>query len=216
LDPSFGDFEKSFLRFLGCGMDSSMGVVYSMLKKDRVHASMPVELGRNTQPVGHLHGGASCALGESIASIGTCLNIDPRQYFVAGVDINATHVSYISSGQMAVGEGLRIHGGKRFCVWEVKIYEESTRRLASTIRCTVAILPYAGSHRKSPSTPHDHWANCRCRSIPEKRLWKVSTALRCAERITFTASSAILCIFFLCVKLLPPFCSKIDFDDGCF
>ena len=60
---------------------------------------MPVD-SRTKQPAGLLHGGASMALAETLASTGAYLCIDPEKYRVVGQEINANHVRPVTSGML--------------------------------------------------------------------------------------------------------------------
>ena len=69
-------------------LDAKMGLEVLELTPERVVGRMPVE--GNTQPMGLWHGGASCVLAETLASIGAAAHALPDRVAV-GVDINATH-----------------------------------------------------------------------------------------------------------------------------
>src|SRR4051794_36155309 len=69
-----------------------MGIVVTEASAKRVVATMPVT--GNTQPLGLLHGGASCVLAESLGSIGASLHAMETfgdGAFAVGIDISATH-----------------------------------------------------------------------------------------------------------------------------
>ncbi|WP_081416076.1 PaaI family thioesterase [Gryllotalpicola ginsengisoli] len=108
-----------------------MGI--EILEFDREHAvaRMPVE--GNTQPLGLLHGGAYCVLGESLGSMhANYLAGEGR--FAVGVDINATHTGSATSGWVT-GVCRPIHVGKSLTVHEIAVTDEGGRR-CSTIRIT--------------------------------------------------------------------------------
>ncbi len=67
-----------------------LGITLTWASRERLVGTLPVE--GNRQPAGRLHGGASIALAEELASIGSWLNIDVRSQTAVGVDISATHV----------------------------------------------------------------------------------------------------------------------------
>ncbi|MBO8156715.1 MAG: hotdog fold thioesterase [Bacillaceae bacterium] len=104
---------------------------------DRVVMTMPVH-SKTHQPMGFLHGGASVALAESAASIGSYLNVDPDQYQVFGIEINANHIKSKRSGYVK-GIATPLHIGKRTMVWEVKIVDEDDA-LISISRCTIGVI----------------------------------------------------------------------------
>ena len=58
---------------------------------DRVVATMPVQA-KVHQPFGLLHGGASVALAETVASLGAYLNVMDFGMGAVGLEINANHL----------------------------------------------------------------------------------------------------------------------------
>ncbi|MGI9060294.1 MAG: PaaI family thioesterase [Ktedonobacteraceae bacterium] len=105
--------------------------------KDKVVATMPI--GPNhRQQVGYLHGGVSVVLAESIASLGTVLNIDATKQMAFGLEINANHLRPKREGQLT-GVAIPIHRGRTTHVWDVKITDENDK-LVCISRCTVAVV----------------------------------------------------------------------------
>ncbi|MGB8347063.1 MAG: PaaI family thioesterase, partial [Ktedonobacteraceae bacterium] len=105
--------------------------------KDRVVATMPIGPNQRQQ-VGYLHGGASVTLAESLASLGTALNIDMDRQMAFGLEINANHLRPKRDG-MLTGVATPIHKGRTTHVWEIKISDENDK-LVCISRCTVAIV----------------------------------------------------------------------------
>ncbi|MGH2495207.1 MAG: PaaI family thioesterase [Ktedonobacteraceae bacterium] len=106
-------------------------------EKDRVVATMPI--GPNhRQQVGYLHGGISITLAESIASLGTVLNIDASKQMAFGLEINANHLRPKRDGQLT-GIATPIHRGRTTQVWDVKITDENDK-LICVSRCTIAVV----------------------------------------------------------------------------
>jgi 1,4-dihydroxy-2-naphthoyl-CoA hydrolase len=106
-------------------------------EKDRVVATMPI--GPNhRQQVGYLHGGISVVLAESLASLGTVLNIDASRQMAFGLEINANHLRPKREGQLT-GVATPIHRGRTTHVWEIKISDENDK-LVCVSRCTVAVV----------------------------------------------------------------------------
>ncbi|TDM12634.1 PaaI family thioesterase [Macrococcus lamae] len=102
----------------------------------RLAISMPVT-DKVKQPFGCLHGGASVALSETVASMGTADLIDLDKEIGLGLEISANHVSSVRAGRVtAIGEIL--HQGKSTHVWDIKVYDDADR-LLSAARCTVAV-----------------------------------------------------------------------------
>ena len=116
----------------------ALGITLVELTKERVVATMPVDE-RTRQPFGILHGGASVALAETVASLAATMNADLETSYVVGLEINANHVRAKRDG-MVTGTATPIHVGRSTQVWEVKIVDEQ-QRLISVSRCTLAVVP---------------------------------------------------------------------------
>lgn len=106
-------------------------------RKDRVVATMPI--GPNhRQQVGYLHGGVSVVLAESIASLGSVLNIDASRQMAFGLEINANHLRPKREGRLT-GVAVPVHLGRSTHVWDVRISDEAGKLICIS-RCTVAIV----------------------------------------------------------------------------
>jgi 1,4-dihydroxy-2-naphthoyl-CoA hydrolase len=116
----------------------TLGIVIQELTEQRVVATMPVDE-RTRQPFGILHGGASVALAETIASLGGTMNVDLERFNVVGVEINANHIRAKKDG-VVTGAGTPIHVGRSTQVWEVRIVDEDQRTVCVS-RCTLAVVP---------------------------------------------------------------------------
>jgi 1,4-dihydroxy-2-naphthoyl-CoA hydrolase len=108
-----------------------------LAEANQVIGTMPVDA-RTRQQAGYLHGGASVALAESLASLGTYLNIDPSTQDCFGTEISASHVRSRREGQV-IGEATVLHKGRSQMVWEILIRDEA-RNVICISRCTVAIV----------------------------------------------------------------------------
>jgi len=105
---------------------------------DFLKLSMPVNE-KTKQPYGILHGGASCALAETIGSAASALAIDMSKDMGVGLEINANHIRSAKEGRVT-GHCTPLHLGKSTHVWDIKIYDEG-EKLICVSRLTVAILP---------------------------------------------------------------------------
>ncbi len=106
-------------------------------EKDRVVATMPI--GPNhRQQIGYLHGGISVVLAESLASLGSVLNIDADKQMAFGLEINANHLRPKRDG-MLTGVAVPITRGRTTHVWDIRITDENDK-LVCISRCTVAIV----------------------------------------------------------------------------
>lgn len=127
-------------------LDAKMGLEVSELTPQRVVGSMPVE--GNTQPYGLWHGGASCVLAETLASIGSFAHartVAPGSAAV-GVDLNATHHRPARSGRVT-GVATALHLGRRTTSYEVVLSDDEGRRVC-TARVTCQVV--RGEPREEP------------------------------------------------------------------
>jgi 1,4-dihydroxy-2-naphthoyl-CoA hydrolase len=115
----------------------TLGIEITHLEPGKVIATMPVDE-RTRQPFGLLHGGASVALAETVASIGAFELVDKETEGAAGLEINANHVRPITEGTVTA-VGTILHQGKTTMVWDIKITDEKDRLICIS-RCTIAVI----------------------------------------------------------------------------
>ncbi|MFU8811993.1 MAG: hotdog fold thioesterase [Balneolaceae bacterium] len=119
-------------------MGDALGLRFITVSKEEMRASMPVNE-QTIQPFGILHGGASVALAETLASIGAYLNLDHPDHIAVGLEINANHIKSVRKGGTVVGISRPIHRGAQTQVWETRI-ETKSGKLVSISRCTLAVV----------------------------------------------------------------------------
>ncbi len=117
---------------------STLGIEVVEATKERVVARMPVGP-RVHQPFGLLHGGASVALAETVASTGAWMNVDQATEIVVGIEINANHLRALREGEVTA-TATPLHVGRRTQVWDVRI-ADGTGRAVCVSRCTLAVVP---------------------------------------------------------------------------
>ena len=115
----------------------ALGIEFTELSPERVVATMPVN-DKTRQPFGILHGGASVALAETVASVGTYNLVDQKTEACAGLEINANHIKSKKDG-VVTAIGTPLHKGRTTMVWDIKIVDEE-ENLICISRCTMAIL----------------------------------------------------------------------------
>ena len=115
----------------------TLGIEVLIATKERVVATMPV-IAKVHQPFGLLHGGASVALAETVASLGAYFWVKDSGMTAVGLEINANHLRGKRDG-IVTATALPLHCGRSTHVWEVKITDESNR-LVCISRCTLAIV----------------------------------------------------------------------------
>ncbi|HET9796956.1 MAG TPA: hotdog fold thioesterase [Gemmatimonadaceae bacterium] len=126
-----------FLPYAARGLPAHLGIELIELAESHVVATMPVD-DRTRQPYGILHGGASVALAETVASFGATALIDRERFAAVGLEINANHLRPMRDGVVrAVGRPL--HVGRTTQVWSIEITDESGR-LVCVSRCTLAVV----------------------------------------------------------------------------
>lgn len=109
-----------------------MGILMVKLTPEHSIAVMPVA--GNTQPLGLVHGGAYCVLGESLGSFSANLHAAELGCYAVGIDINATHTGSANSGYVT-GECRAIKLGRSLTVHEIVVSDETGVR-CSTVRIT--------------------------------------------------------------------------------
>lgn len=115
----------------------ALGIKFVELSGDKVIATMPVN-DKTRQPFGILHGGASVALAETVASVGAFNLIDQNTQVAVGLEINANHIRSKKDG-IVKAVGTVIHKGRSTMVWNINIVDEEDQ-LICVSRCTMAII----------------------------------------------------------------------------
>jgi len=119
-----------------------LGIEYLEVKDGFVKARMPVDK-RTKQPFDYLHGGASIALAETIASLGSAVLVDLKNNEVRGAAVTANHIGAVSRGHV-YAEAKLIHRGSITHVWDIEIKDHGGYRI-SVCRITVITIP---KHKK--------------------------------------------------------------------
>ena len=114
-----------------------LGIEYLEVRLGYLKARMPVDE-RTFQPMHILHGGATLALAETLASIGSALLVDREKFDVKGQHVTANHVRSARSGWV-IGEAEIIHHGRSSHIWNVDVKDEEGR-LISTCRLTIFVV----------------------------------------------------------------------------
>jgi 1,4-dihydroxy-2-naphthoyl-CoA hydrolase len=120
---------------LNSALDTKMGFELLSLTPERVVGRMPVA--GNTQPYGLWHGGASCVLAETLASLGSFMYAQPDRISV-GVDINATHHRSVTAGWVT-GTATALRLGRSVASYEIVITNDAGDRVC-TARVTCQLV----------------------------------------------------------------------------
>ena len=118
-------------------MVEHLGIKITELGEDYIVGTMPVD-NRTKQPFGILHGGASVALAETLASYGGYLTIDSEKYHVVGVEINANHLKMAKEGNVT-GKCTPIKRGRSTQIWQTEIKNDKGELICIS-RITLMVL----------------------------------------------------------------------------
>lgn len=118
-------------------MSSYLGIEFTEIGEDYMCARMPVDE-RTRQPVGIMHGGASCVLAETVGSTAANCCVDRERFYCVGLDINTNHIRSIRNG-FVLATAKPFHIGKTTQVWGIDIKNEEGK-LISVNRLTMAVL----------------------------------------------------------------------------
>jgi 1,4-dihydroxy-2-naphthoyl-CoA hydrolase len=122
----------------GASMPGHLGIIFTDYGEDWLKARMPVDQ-RTRQPHGRLHGGASVALAETVASAAGAATIDPAVSAVVGLEINANHIRPAMDGYVeAVAKAEAL--GRTTQIWTIRITNEAGK-LVCLSRLTLAVIP---------------------------------------------------------------------------
>lgn len=123
---------------LNKNMTEVLEINFTAVGEDWLEATMPVN-NKTTQPFDILHGGASCVLAETIASVASNFCVDQKSHYAVGLEINANHIKSANMGTLVTGKASILHKGKSTHVWEIKI-TNSDNQLVCASRMTMAIV----------------------------------------------------------------------------
>ena len=115
----------------------NLGIQYTYASPDRIEATMPVDE-RTRQPFGILHGGATLALAETVAGLGSMISCQPDEV-VVGMQVSGNHISSAHEGDTVRAVATIVHRGRSSHVWNVDIFT-STNKLVSSIRVMNSVL----------------------------------------------------------------------------
>ena len=115
----------------------NLGIQYTYVSQDRVEATMPVDH-RTRQPFGILHGGATLALAETVAGLGSMILCKPDE-IVVGMQVSGNHISSAHEGDTVRAVATIVHKGRSSHVWNVDVFT-STNKLVSSVRVVNSVL----------------------------------------------------------------------------
>lgn len=117
-------------------MVDHLGIEFTEIGEDYLLAKMPVDH-RTHQPFGIMHGGASCVLAETVASVAANWCTAPDKVCV-GLEINTSHIKMARAGYV-FGTARPLHLGQTTQLWEIHIRDEQNA-LISLSRLRLAVI----------------------------------------------------------------------------
>lgn len=115
----------------------NLGIQYTYASEDRVEATMPVDE-RTRQPFGILHGGATLALAETVAGLGSMILCQPDE-MVVGMQVSGNHISSAHEGDTVRAVGTMVHKGRSSHIWNIDVFT-STNKLVSSVRVVNSVM----------------------------------------------------------------------------
>lgn len=115
----------------------NLGIQYTYASENRIEATMPVDE-RTRQPFGILHGGATLALAETVAGMGSMILCQPDE-FAVGMQVSGNHISSAHEGDTVRAVATIVHKGRSSHVWNVDVLT-STAKLVSSVRVVNSIF----------------------------------------------------------------------------
>jgi 1,4-dihydroxy-2-naphthoyl-CoA hydrolase len=116
-----------------------LGIDFVEVGDDYAIATMPVD-DRTRQPMGIMHGGASCVLAETIGSMAAQFCVNTETHYCVGLDINTNHIRSVREG-LVIGIAAPYHLGRSTQVWSIEIRNDE-QQLVSVNRLTMAVLQH--------------------------------------------------------------------------
>jgi len=113
------------------------GIEFTELGDDYMVARMPVDH-RTKQPIGILHGGASCVLAESVGSTAGNCCVDIDKFYCVGLEINVNHIRSIKEGYV-YGTAKPLHLGRSTQVWQIEM-RNMENKMTAVSRLTMSVL----------------------------------------------------------------------------
>ena len=120
-------------------LSTALGMEFiSTPEDDTCMARMKVDE-RNRQPFGFLSGGASLALAENVAGVGSSA-LCPGSACV-GIEVSGSHVKAVAEGDTVTAYARMLHQGTTLHVWNVEI-KDTQGDLISNVRVTNYIIKH--------------------------------------------------------------------------
>lgn len=109
-------------------MMETLGIRYTEAGEEFLEATMAVD-SRHRQPMGILHGGATAALAESVASAASGLALEGSGRKPVGLDLAVNHIRSVTGGEIRA-RAEAVHLGRSTHLWQIRMADERGRLIA--------------------------------------------------------------------------------------
>lgn len=132
------------------GLSNTLGMEFiSTPEPDTCMARMKVDK-LNRQPFGFLSGGATLALAENLAGVGS-MSLCPDKISV-GISVSGNHVRTVLEGDTVTAYGKLQYQGRTLHVWQVEV-RDTMGKLVSSVQVTnYVVTPRKDGKYAAPST----------------------------------------------------------------
>lgn len=120
-------------------LEESLGFQFVAVGDEGLVGEFTVDA-RHLQPHGILHGGISCALGESMGSIAGNFLIDQASKMAVGQSLNAMHLRPALPGTLVRGVAKPLHVGGRSQIWEIMFSDKKSGKAICKVSLTLAVI----------------------------------------------------------------------------
>jgi 1,4-dihydroxy-2-naphthoyl-CoA hydrolase len=119
----------------------TLGISYTACGEGFLEAAMPVDA-RHLQPMQILHGGATAALAESVASAASAAALSGTGRYPVGLDLGINHLRGVRQGVLTA-RAEAIHLGRSTHLWQIRITDDQDRLIAMA-KLTLMVLEKSG------------------------------------------------------------------------
>lgn len=116
------------------GLSQTLGITYHSTDDPLTLEAHMTCTEKCSQPWGYLSGGATLALAENVAGVGSMLLVPDKMVF--GINISANHMSSVKRGESVIATAKIHRQGGRLHHWMVTVRCKETGALVSEIMVT--------------------------------------------------------------------------------
>ena len=128
------------------GLSKTLGMEFiSADEPDICIAQMKVD-GSNRQPFGFLSGGATLALAENVAGVGS-MALCPGKISV-GINVSGSHIKAVLEGDTVTARARLLHKGSTLHQWNVEITNEEGELISTVMVTNYVVTPRKDTNNK--------------------------------------------------------------------